>query len=84
MKIPVPEALFDKVTGLRLATLLKKEILAQVFSCEFCEISKNTLFTEHLWASTSVLRKNLSIFAFYHERLLLDHRIFCGYLKLFP
>ena len=27
---------------------MKKETLAQVFSCEFCEISKNTLFTEHL------------------------------------
>ena len=26
----------------RFATLLKKEILAQVFSYEFCEISKNT------------------------------------------
>ena len=25
----------------------KKETLAQVFSCEFCEISKNTFFTEH-------------------------------------
>ena len=23
--------------------------MAQVFSCEFCEISKNTFFTEHLW-----------------------------------
>ena len=32
----------------RPATLLKKEILAQVFPCEFCEISKNTFFTEHL------------------------------------
>ena len=29
---------------------IKKEALAQVFSCEFCEISKNTFFTEHLWA----------------------------------
>ena len=27
----------------------KKEALAQVFCCEFCEISKNTFFTEHLW-----------------------------------
>ena len=27
---------------------IKKETLAQVFSCEFCEISKKTLFTEHL------------------------------------
>ena len=26
---------------------------AQVFSCEFCEISKNTFFTEHLWATAS-------------------------------
>ena len=25
--------------------------MAQVFSCEFCEISKNTFFTEHLWAT---------------------------------
>ena len=27
---------------------IKKGTLAQVFSCEFCEISKNTFFTEHL------------------------------------
>ena len=31
---------------------IKKESLAQVFSYEFCEISKNT-FTEHLWATAS-------------------------------
>ena len=29
---------------------IKKETLAQVFSCEFCEISKNTFLTEHLRA----------------------------------
>ena len=46
--------IFTKLTGKHLsqslflikfqpkpATLLKKEILAQLFSCEFCEISKN-------------------------------------------
>ena len=27
---------------------IKKETLAQVFSCEFSKISKNTFFTEHL------------------------------------
>ena len=27
---------------------IKKETLAQAFSCEFCEISKNTFFIEHL------------------------------------
>ena len=26
---------------------IKKESLAQVFSCEFCQISKNNFFTEH-------------------------------------
>ena len=28
---------------------IRKQTLAQVFSCEFCEFSKNTFFTEHLW-----------------------------------
>ena len=32
---------FNEVAGLRPATLLKKEALAQVFSYEFCEISRN-------------------------------------------
>ena len=36
------------------ATLLKKR-LALVFSSEFCEIFKNTFFTEHLWTTASVL-----------------------------
>ena len=44
--------LFKKVTGLRPATLLKKR-LAQAFSCEFCEIFKNTFFTEHLCTTAS-------------------------------
>ena len=43
---------FNKVVGLRPETI-KKETLAKVFSCEFCEISKNTFFTEHLWATSS-------------------------------
>ena len=24
-----------------------------MFSCEFCQISKNTFFTEHLWTTAS-------------------------------
>ena len=35
---------FNKVAGLRLQ---KKETLARLFSCEFCEIFKNTFFTEN-------------------------------------
>ena len=36
---------------------IKKEILAQVFSCEFCEIFKNTFLTERRVAASS---KNIS------------------------
>ena len=32
---------------------IKKETLAHVFSCEFCEISKKAFFTELLWATAS-------------------------------
>ena len=30
-----------------LMSSFKKETLGQAFPCEFCEISKNTFFTEH-------------------------------------
>ena len=33
--------------------VIKKETLAQVFSCEFYEISKTAFSTEHLWATAS-------------------------------
>ena len=35
------------------ATLLKKETLAPVFYCEFCNIFKNTFFTEQLRVTAS-------------------------------
>ena len=38
---PVLESLFKKVSR-------NKETPAQVFSCEFCEAFKSTIFTEHL------------------------------------
>ena len=41
----------------RPATLLKKETLTQVFSCEYCEIVKNTYIEKHLRRATSVHRK---------------------------
>ena len=37
---------FNKAAGQR--DFIKKEALAYVFSCEFCKISKNIFFTEHL------------------------------------
>ena len=46
-----------------------KKRLAQVFSCKFCEISKNTFFTEHLWATTSVTYKKLvSSWRYYNKQ----------------
>ena len=35
----------------RVCFLIKKENLVQVFSCEFCKISNDTFFTEHLWTT---------------------------------
>ena len=42
-----------RVSFLTKLLFFKKETLAQVFFCEFCEISKNTFFTEHLWTTAS-------------------------------
>ena len=42
---PVPEA----------CNFVKKESLAQVFSCDFCEISKNTFFYRTPLVAVSVI-----------------------------
>ena len=49
---------FDKNAGLRPATLLKKETLAQVFSCEFFETFKNIFFDRTPLMAASV---NISV-----------------------
>ena len=51
---------FNKVAG-QACNFIKKETLAQMFSCEFCEISQNTFFIEHLLTAASVSLKNMSI-----------------------
>ena len=35
--------------GLKAATLLKKRF-RHILSCEFCKISRNNFFIEHIWA----------------------------------
>ena len=45
LKTPVPES--------QACNFIKKETMAQVFSCEFCEIFESTIFKEHLRATTS-------------------------------
>ena len=47
--------------------LIQKEILTQVFFCEYSEIFKNTFFTEHLQATSSRLYVFLSYFSQYLE-----------------
>ena len=34
---------------------VKKESVAQMFSCQFCEIFKNAIFTEHIRVTTSAI-----------------------------
>ena len=50
---------FNKVAGLT-CIFIKKETLAQVSSCEFREIFKNTFFIEDLRATASEYFKTLS------------------------
>ena len=45
---------------LQACNYIKNETLAHVFSCEFCEISKNTFFTEHLWTTASDFSKKIN------------------------
>ena len=62
------------------ATLLKKESLAQVFFCEFFEISKITFLTHHLWETASEVNIQnfislLPISPLAHQPILLAHLI---------
>ena len=54
-KTPVPESQRPQVCN-----FIKKETLAQVFSCEFCEISSSTIFTEHPRPTASISCPRLS------------------------
>ena len=62
---------------LRPAIFIKKETLTQLFSCEFCEIFKNTFFTEHLWTTASLTR---GIFVQHHYRSIFLSLINCNFM----
>ena len=47
---PLPEPFFNKVAG---CNFIKKKTLAQVLSCGFCEMFKNTFFTQHIRTTAS-------------------------------
>ena len=50
---------FAELQLLTMMEYLKKETLAQMFPCEFCEISKNTFVTEHLCTTASEVKKTV-------------------------
>ena len=55
---------FNKVAGRQACNFVKKETLAQVFYCEFCEISKNDFFYRTpLVAASDVLMSFYILFA---------------------
>ena len=50
-----------QIIGLGPATLLRKKTLAQAFSCEFCEIYKNTFYYRTPLAAASGVLINFAI-----------------------
>ena len=51
----------------QVCNFINKEILAQVFSCELCEISRNTFFTGHLQTTASAKRRKRT----FHELIII-------------
>ena len=48
-KTPVPEPLFNKVTGLRCANLFKKRVWHRCFPVNFAKFLRTPFFMEYLW-----------------------------------
>ena len=61
---------FNKVAGLRPATLLKKELWHSCIPVNFAKISKSTFSAEHLRATASVLTMSLNKLKHLTKRLL--------------
>ena len=60
MKTPVSISFLIKLqaSGLQACNFIKKETPVPVFSCEYCEIFKNTYFEEHLGTAPSVVSRD--------------------------
>ena len=66
------ERFHDTISTWSACNFTKKGTLAQVFSYEFCEISKNTFFTEHLQTTASRYHNNFKIWIWNHVNLVLN------------
>ena len=67
MKAPVLESLFNKVLDMKANFSLLKETPGQVFSCEYSEIVKNSLFYTILLVAPSeslywILKRKIYLF----------------------
>ena len=57
-KTPVPESFFKIKLQTSACNFIKKETLALMFFCEFCEIFKNTFFYRTPLVAASLLKQN--------------------------
>ena len=55
---PVLGSLFNKVAGLKACNFIKNRLPTQVFSCQICQIFKNTYLEEHLRTTASKHRSS--------------------------
>ena len=59
------------------ATLLKKRLWHRCFPVNFAKISKNTFFTEHLWATASIIRDSKVVIADFLPWIYLEKKSAC-------
>ena len=52
--------------------MIRKEAPALIFSCEICDISKKTFFTEHVWV-TAVCGNDTTTIIIIKNYLVADH-----------
>ena len=75
---------FTKFTGKHLCQSLffnKRETLAQVFSCEFCETLRTPFFIEPLWWLLLPFLTNVPIFTLWKHQKTFDFLLFSEYIK---
>ena len=75
-KTPVVESLFNKAGALKIWIFIKKGIPTQVFSCEYCDIFKNSFLVE-LFLFIILLRDDRILWMFLGNRLVSYFLYYC-------
>ena len=68
---------------MHLCYFIKKDALSQLFSCEFCKISKNTFSTEHLWTTASILAEAVEHLCNFMKKETLAQVFSCEFCEIF-